>query len=240
MPISKSIATMMQNSSFIRKMFEEGARLKAEHGADAVCDFSIGNPDMKPPAEFREALLTEASRDEPRIHGYMPNAGYPEVRAAVAAHVSGEQGVKLDAHHLLMTCGAGGALNVALRSIVNPGDEVLASAPCFVEYGFYCDNFGAALKLVPSTPDFDLDPEAFAAAISEKTAAVIINSPHNPTGRIYPAETLDRLARVLDEGSRRIGRRIYLLSDEPYRKIAYDGIPVPPVLKSYPRIIFGS
>jgi aspartate aminotransferase len=234
MPISTSIAAMMQNSSFIRKMFEEGAKLKMLHGVDAVCDFSIGNPDMTPPEEFQAALMEEAGRQEPRIHGYMPNAGYPYVRKNVADFASSEQGVELTAQNLLMTCGAGGALNVALRAIVNPGDEVLASAPCFVEYGFYCGNYGAELKLVPSTDTFDLDPKAFAEAVTEKTAAVIVNSPHNPTGRIYPSETLAELADVLDEASRRNGRRIYLLSDEPYRKIAYDGIEVPSVMALYP------
>ena len=232
MAISKSISDIMQRGSFIRKMFEEGARLKSIHGVDAVCDFSIGNPDMKPPQSFQKTLMEEAAREEPRIHGYMPNAGYPHAREAVARFASQEQGVELGAENVLMTCGAGGALNVALRALVNPGDEVLAPAPCFVEYGFYCNNFGAQLKLVPTTENFDLNPQAFAQAITEKTAAVIINSPHNPTGRIYPSESLAALAKVLDEASERIGRRIYLISDEPYRKIAYD-MPVPPVMAAY-------
>ncbi len=234
MPISDSIAEMMKNSSFIRKMFEEGAKLRILHGVDKVCDFSIGNPDMIPPQEFQDVLMEEAARNEPRIHGYMPNAGFPDVRESVAAFASTEQKVDLKGRDVLMTCGAGGALNVALRAITNPGDEVLSSAPCFVEYGFYCGNFGASLKLVPSTDNFDLDPRAFADAITEKTAAVIINSPNNPTGRVYPEETLVELAKVLEEGSRRIGRRIYLISDEPYRKIVYNGLKVPPVLSSYP------
>jgi len=225
---------MMKNSSFIRKMFEEGAKLKILHGVDKVCDFSIGNPDMIPPQEFQDVLMEEAARNEPRIHGYMPNAGFPDVRESVAAFASTEQKVDLKGRDVLMTCGAGGALNVALRAITNPGDEVLSSAPCFVEYGFYCGNFGASLKLVPSTDNFDLDPRAFADAITEKTAAVIINSPNNPTGRVYPEETLVELAKVLEEGSRRVGRRIYLISDEPYRKIVYNGLKVPPVLSSYP------
>ncbi|MCK5736384.1 MAG: pyridoxal phosphate-dependent aminotransferase, partial [Spirochaetaceae bacterium] len=233
MPISDSIEKMMKNSSFIRKMFEEGAKLKILHGVDKVCDFSIGNPDMTPPQEFQTVLMEEAGRTEPRIHGYMPNAGFPDVRAAVAEFAAGEQKVDLTSQHVLMTCGAGGALNVALRAITNPGDEVLASAPCFVEYGFYCDNYGAKLKLVPSTDTFDLDPEAFADAITEKTAAVIINSPHNPTGRVYPEETLAKLAEVLEEAKRKTGRRIYLISDEPYRKIVFDGLKVPPVMTSY-------
>ncbi len=234
MPVSKSIAEMMKNSSFIRKMFEEGAKLKIIHGVDNVCDFSIGNPDMMPPEEFQSALIDEAGRREPRIHGYMPNAGFPDVREAVAAYASIEQETDLKGRDLLMTCGAGGALNVALRAITNPGDEVLASAPCFVEYGFYCGNYGASLKLVPSTDTFDLDPKAFADAITEKTAAVIVNSPHNPTGRVYPEETLRELSRVLEDASRRFNRRIYLISDEPYRKIVFDGMKVPSAMAAYP------
>ncbi len=214
-------------------MFEEGAKLKILHGVDKVCDFSIGNPDMIPPQEFQRVLMEEAGRTEPRIHGYMPNAGFPHVREAVAAFASDEQKVDLTSQHVLMTCGAGGALNVALRAITNPGDEVLASAPCFVEYGFYCGNYGALLKLVPSTDNFDLDPKAFAEAITEKTAAVIINSPHNPTGRVYPEETLAELAQVLEAARKRTGRRIYLISDEPYRKIVYNGLKVPPVMALY-------
>ncbi len=237
MSISRSVAEMMKNSSFIRKMFEEGAKLKLLYGADNVCDFSIGNPDMKPPEEFQRVLLEEASRDEARIHGYMPNAGYPFVRKAVAERAALEQKVALDAAHLIMTCGAGGALNVALRALTNPGDEVLASAPCFVEYGFYCGNFGASLKLVKSTADFNLDPAAFEAAINEKTAAVIVNSPHNPTGRVYPAETLIALAEVLETARQKYGRRIYLISDEPYRKIVFDGLEVPSVMEDYPHTL---
>ena len=224
----------MKNSSFIRRMFEEGAKLKILHGVDKVCDFSIGNPDMKPPEEFQTVLMEEAEKNDTKIHGYMPNAGYPFVRKSVAEFASIEQKTNLEGRHILMTCGAGGALNVALRAITNPGDEVLASAPCFVEYGFYCDNYGASLKLVPSTDTFNLDPEAFAEAITEKTAAVIVNSPHNPTGRVYPEETLAELAAVLEDASRRIGRRIYLISDEPYRKIVYDGLIVPSVMAAYP------
>ena len=204
MPVSDSIAEIMKNASFIRKMFEEGAKLKILHGPDAVCDFSIGNPDMVPPPEFQDVLMEEAGRDEPRIHGYMPNAGYPFVRKSVAEFAATEQGVPLKAENVLMTCGAGGALNVALRAIVNPGDEVLSSAPCFVEYGFYCSNYGASLKLVPSADDFDLNPRAFADALSEKTAAVIINSPNNPTGRVYPAETLKELAARTGRGERQV------------------------------------
>ena len=234
MPISRSISQMIKRSSLIRKMFEEGSRLKSIHGADKVCDFSIGNPDIVPPPEFRKILLEEAARDEPRIHGYMPNAGYPAVREALAASLSDHLRVPLEARHVVLTCGAGGALNVALRAICNHGDEVITSVPCFVEYEFYCANHGASLRRVSSSPDFNLNPDAFAQAINEKTAAVIINSPHNPTGRIYPRETLKALAEVLERGSRRTGRRIYLISDEPYRKIAFDGIRVPSSISDYP------
>jgi aspartate aminotransferase len=237
MPISTSISEMMQNSSFIRKMFEEGTRLKALHGKDKVCDFSIGNPGVAPPEQFQKVLMEEASRVEPLIHGYMPNAGFPDVRQAVADYVSTEQNVKLEGRHLLMTCGAGGALNVVLRALTNPGDEVLSPSPAFVEYGFYCANFGANLKLAKTTDNFDLDTAAVADAISAKTVAVIVNSPHNPTGRVYSRESLVALAEVLDEGSRKIGRRIYLISDEPYRKLVYDGLEVAPIMSIYPHSI---
>ena len=233
MPVSESIREIMKNASFIRKMFEEGAKLKQIHGTDKVCDFSIGNPDAPPPPEFQKVLEEEAAVTEKNIHGYMPNAGFPYVREAVARQASKEQGITLESENIIMTTGAGGALNTALRTIVNPGDEVLSTAPCFVEYGFYCSNFGASLKLVKTTEDFNLDPEAFAAAVTEKTAAVIINSPNNPTGRVYDKKTLEKLADVLEKASERTGRRIYLISDEPYRKIVYDGLDVPSVMQAY-------
>lgn len=233
MAVSAKIKKMMEDSSWIRKMFETGAELKARHGADKVFDFSIGNPNLEPPSRFADTVISKIRETAPGKHGYMPNAGYPAVREKVAAYVSEEQGSAIAGSHVLMTCGAGGAMNVVLKALLNPGDSVIVSAPYFVEYGSYVDNHGGRLKVVPSKDNFDIDPQAIGAAVDESTAAVIINSPNNPTGRIYPAALLRELGQVLRRRSREVGRPVYLLSDEPYRKIAFDGLPVPPVFPAY-------
>jgi len=211
--------------------------LKAKYGADAVSDFSLGNPDVDPPEQVRKILAEIVAAPMPRKHGYMPNAGYPEVREQVAAWASSEQGVALARDHVVMSCGAGGALNSVLKAILNPGDEVIATVPCFMEYGFYADNHGGKLVLAEGAADFDLDVEAIEAKIGPRTAALIVNSPNNPTGRIYPEATLRRLADMLVGASRRHGRAIYILSDEPYRKLAYDGTIVPSILALYPHSV---
>lgn len=237
MAISSRIKSSIESSSWIRRMFEAGNALRAEHGADAVCDFSLGNPDVEPPHEFQKTLEEIVRSPVVRKHGYMPNAGDPEVRAAVAAQVAREQGVSLAADNVVMSCGASGAMNAALKTILDPGDEVIASVPCFMEYGAYVDNHGGKLILAPSLPDFDLDVSAIESLIGPRTAAVIINSPHNPTGRIYPEETLRRLSAVLVGAARKTGRPVYLLSDEPYRKLAYDGARVPGIMALYPHTL---
>jgi aspartate aminotransferase len=218
-------------------MFEAGNALRATHGADAVCDFSLGNPDVDPPAAFQRALEEVVSATITRKHGYMPNAGYPETRARVAEQVAREQGVAVTADQVVMSCGASGALNSVLKTILDPGDEVIASIPCFMEYASYVDNHGGKLILVPSKPDFDLDIDAIEARIGARTAALIINSPNNPTGRIYPEATLRRLADMLSRAAKATGRTIYLLSDEPYRKIVYAGASVPAIMRLYPHSI---
>jgi aspartate aminotransferase len=237
MAVSEKIRTSIENSSLIRRMFEAGSALKAKYGADAVSDFSLGNPDVDPPEQVRQALAEIVAATMPRKHGYMPNAGYPEVREQVAAWVSAEQGVALARDHVVMSCGAGGALNSVLKAILNPGDEVIATVPCFMEYGFYADNHGGKLVLAAGSADFDLDVGAIEAKIGPRTAALIVNSPNNPTGRIYPEATLRRLADMLLGASRRHGRAIYILSDEPYRKLAYDGTAVPSILALYPHSV---
>jgi aspartate aminotransferase len=163
----------------------------------------------------------------------MPNAGYLDVREKVAEYISSEQETAVTANNIVMTSGAGGALNTILKTIINPGDKIIASIPCFMEYKFYCDNHGGELNLVNGKDDFNLDIEAIETAITEKTAAVIINSPNNPSGRIYPKETLDSLAAMLNKKSKETGRTIYLISDEPYRKIVYNNITVPSVMDTY-------
>jgi aspartate aminotransferase len=233
MAVAKRIKEMMSGSSWIRRMFEAGLKLKAVHGTDSVCDFSLGNPNLAPPAAFTRELLRVMGEEIPGKHGYMPNAGYPEVRESVAAHVSREQKVALKGEHVILSCGAGGGLNVAMKTILNPGDVVIASVPYFFEYSFYAENHGGMVELVRTKEDFDLDVEEIARHITPKTAAVIINSPNNPSGQVYPAATIEALCEMLGERSREVGRSIYLLSDEPYRRIVYDGVSVPPILPRY-------
>lgn len=233
MAIAKKIAGFIESSSWIRKMFEEGARMKSIHGKDNVYDFSLGNPCVDPPNEFKRYLRSIVENDLPGVHAYMPNTGYPHVRKAVADYVGKEQGVSLDENHIIMTCGAAGGLNIILKAIVDPDDEVITPAPYFVEYGFYVDNHGGRLVPVKTGEDFTLDIGAIERLISEKTKAVLINSPNNPTGMVYPEQSLRSLGDLLAEKSRELGRIIYLISDEPYRKIVYDGIEVPSVFQCY-------
>ncbi len=237
MPVSEKIAASIQRASWIRKMFEEGARLKKEHGAINVFDFSLGNPNLDPPPAVNAALV-EAARDAtPGIHGYMSNAGFPFVRAAVAQKIKEDEGVDLDENSIVMTAGAGGAINVALKTILNPDGEVIIPRPYFVEYVFYVDNHGGKTVLVPTKADFSLDFDAIEGAITRKTAAVLINSPNNPTGKVYSQQEIDALGKMLERKGREIGRSIVLLSDEPYRAITYDGVQVPSILKAYPHSI---
>jgi aspartate aminotransferase len=233
MTIAKKIDTFISKSSWIRKMFEEGARLKAQHGAENVFDFSLGNPNLPPPAQFHQVLQETVATLSPTDHGYMPNAGYPAVRSAIAAYVSKQHPVDLTADEIIMTVGAAGALNVILKAVLDPGDEVITPVPCFVEYGFYADNHGGILKTVPTQEDFTLDLDAIAHVIGDRTKVVLINSPNNPTGQIYTEASLKALGDLLDEKSRELKRTIYLVSDEPYRKIIFDAADVPSIFAYY-------
>ncbi len=237
MAIAKKIDGFIAQSSFIRKMFEEGDRLKKSYGAENVFDFSLGNPNLDPPGAFSERLRKLVSAEIPGKHMYMPNAGYPETRAAVASAVSSTQGVTLAAGQIVMTCGAGGALNVIFKTLLDPGDEVIIPAPFFVEYRFYVDNAGGASRIVRTKEDFSLDLDAIRGAITDKTKAVLINSPNNPTGKVYDQESVAALAALLAERGRALKRVIYLISDEPYIEIVYDNVKVPSVLKAYPHSI---
>jgi aspartate aminotransferase len=233
MTIAKKIEATLSESSWIRKMFEEGARLRAKHGAGNVYDFSLGNPNLKPPENFRNSLIDIANSTVKGNHAYMPNVGFPYVRKSVAACVSVEQQAEVSEKEIIMTCGAAGALNVILKTILDPGDEVITPSPYFVEYRFYADNHGGILKTVPTKPDFSLNITAISSAINNKTKAVLINSPNNPTGQIYSKESLIELGTVLNNKGKKSGRTIYLISDEPYRKIVYDGITVPSIFNCY-------
>jgi aspartate aminotransferase len=237
MPVAKAVKDALGSSSMIRKMFEEGAALKKIHGADKVFDFSIGNPDLEPPPAFHQTLVRLAGEDAAGSHGYMPNAGYPEVREKLAKKASREQGVTIDGSHIIMSVGAAGALNVILKTILDPSDEVIVSKPYFMEYRSYIGNHNGRLVEVESTPDFNLNIDMIEKRLSDKTAAVLINSPHNPTGRIYPEKTLKALADVLLRHGKKTGRYPYLIADEPYRELVYDNAVVPPVLCAYPHSI---
>jgi len=229
MAVSEKMKNFSEKSSWIRKMFEEGARLKAEYGADKVFDFSLGNPDVPPPPRFRTLLAEAAAEDTPGQHSYMPNGGLPWVREAIAARMSAEQGVTVNSGDMLMSCGAAGAINVVMKALLNPGEEVILLAPYFVEYSFYVDNHGGVGKVVNTDEEFNIDLGAIDKALSPKTKALIINSPNNPTGQLYPAETIAALGRLLEEASQRFGTTIYLISDEPYRKIIFDDFEVPSI-----------
>ncbi len=233
--ISNQMTGYMKRSSWIRKMFEEGIRMKQEFGEENVYDFSLGNPDLPPPATVKKALCEIADQaDQPFFLGYMPNFGYPHVRERLAEEVTREQGVSVPADCLVITCGAAGALNSVFRAVLEPGDEVLSPAPYFVEYGFYTENHSATLVPVKSKPlTFELDLDAIDAAINDKTRVIIINSPNNPTGVIYPRKDLEALASILEKHNAKRDRPIFILADEPYRFLAFDGVEVPSLLSIY-------
>ncbi len=231
--ISDKMVGFMERSSWIRKMFEQGAKLKAQYGADRVCDFSLGNPDLSPPEEFYSALERWAMDRTPGIHSYMPNAGYPEVRQKIAEEVEQAHMVLPLVEDVIMTVGAAGGLNIIFKALLNPGDEVIVPRPFFVEYGFYVDNHGGVLRPVDCKRDFSLDLKAIESAITEKTKAVLINSPNNPSGVIYDEDSIKELATLLTRASEKAGQNIFLISDEPYRKLVFSGATVPPLMKHY-------
>ncbi|MGN0832633.1 MAG: pyridoxal phosphate-dependent aminotransferase [Kiritimatiellia bacterium] len=234
--VTPQIAASMASSSFIRKMFEKGLELRREYGDEAVCDFSLGNPDVPPPASVRPALVALAERAvRPLGFGYCPNAGIPSVRERLAARLSVQQELPLAAKDVIMTVGAAGAIVAFFRAVVEPGDEIIVPAPYFVEYGAYCGHFGGVLRPVRSQPPtFRPDIAGIARAITPKTRAIIVNSPNNPTGCVYPEEDLRAIARLVDEENRRRERPLFLLSDEPYRAFVFDGAKVPAVLPMTP------
>ena len=233
MSASKKIQTAIKQASWIRKMFEEGASRKAIYGEENVFDFSIGNPNLEPPAEFKVILKDLVNDSCKGQHCYMSNAGYEDTREAVADYLSEHNSQTFSRNDIVMTVGAGGALNVILKTILDPGDEVIIPTPCFMEYRFYVDNHQGIPKFVTIKPDFTLDIEAIRSAITEKTKAVLINSPNNPTGRVFSRSELDSLADLLTEYSEKKGDVIYLVSDEPYKKIVFDGIVVPSIFDVY-------
>lgn len=234
MGAAKKIEAFIRKSSWIRKMFEEGIRLKEKYGAENVFDFSLGNPNLEPPESFSKVILDLAKDRSPGRHAYMPNTGFVETRQAVADYVGKGNRYSFSAGDIVMTAGAGGGLNVLFKTLLDPGEEVIIPTPYFVEYNFYLDNHGGVPVLVNTKPDFSLDLEAISEAITEKTKAVLINSPNNPTGRVYREEELRMLSELLTRKSGERGSTVYLISDEPYRKIVYEGVVVPSIFDAYP------
>jgi len=235
MPIAARMIPRMTAFAVIKDMFEAGRKLKAEHGAENVCDFSIGNPDVPPPEAFHRALC-ETVAAGPLDHGYAPLTGHLPVRQALSRRLRDEHGIDVPPELVLMTVGASGALNDILHTLVDPGEEIVTPAPYFLGYENYAFLAGARLVAVPTDDRFHLDPSAVAAALTTRTRVVLINSPNNPSGAVYTASELQALGRVLEDGSRRHGRRIYLVADEPYRLITY-GVPVPSVFAAYPHTV---
>ena len=237
MSVARKIKASMESASWIRRMFEEGAELKARLGPEQVLDFTLGNPDLEPPPRFKEELLKAVQDPAPGLHGYMPNAGLLSARQALAENLSLQYGQPFGAQDLVLTCGAAGGLNVALKALLDPGDEVIFFAPFFPEYFFYVDNHGGAARVVETDERFQLDLDRLEQALSPRTRAVLINSPNNPTGQVYPAEALAALGRLLLQHSERHGGIVYLLADEPYGRLVYDGLALPNIFSAYPHTI---
>ena len=240
--ISKKMENMVANSSAIRAMFEEGTRLAKIYGRENVFDFSLGNPNVPAPEEVKTAIKEILEEENTLVlHGYTnSNAGYEDVRQAVAESLNARFATKFGAKNIIMTVGAAGGLNVILKTLLNPGDEVIVFAPYFGEYRSYVHNFdGTLVAISPNTVDFQPKLDEFEEKITANTKAVIVNSPNNPTGVIYSEETIIKLAEIMERKQKEFGTEIYLISDEPYRELAYDGIDVPYLTKYYANTIVG-
>ena len=237
MAISKNVKNALQGASWVRRMFEEGEELKRLHGADNVFDFSLGNPNLEPPASLKNALKALADCPIPGMHRYMPNCGYSETRTAIAEYLAEESGLPFKEKHVVMTVGAAGGLNVIFKSILDEGDEVIVPSPYFMEFKFYIENSGGQIRLVQTHEDFSLDLKEIEKAIHEKTKAVLVNSPNNPTGVVYDDASLKKLGELLKKKSKELGKNLYLISDEAYRRIVFDGIKLPIMFNTYPHTI---
>lgn len=239
--ISKVMMDYVANSSVIRAMFEEGKKLSALYGEENVFDFSLGNPNVEPPDTIKKAVIEVISEESPNlVHGYMSNSGYVDVRGAIADNINKKYSLNLNEDNIIMTCGAAGGLNILLKTLLDPGDEVISFSPFFGEYANYVRNFDGKLIICASNIDtFQPDLEAFKSSITSKTKAVIINSPNNPTGVVYSEDTIKNLSEILEEKQREFNNSIYLISDEPYREIVYDGVKIPYILKYYRNSFIG-
>ncbi len=239
--ISKKMESLVNNNSVIRQMFEEGKKMAEEFGAENVYDFSLGNPNVPAPEKVRQTIEKLLREEDPVVlHGYMPNAGFPEVRSRIADSLNKRFGTAFTAENIIMTVGAAGGLNCALKALLNPGDEVLSFAPYFVEYRNYVANYDGVLKEVaPDTDTFQPDLKALEEAVTPKTRALIINNPNNPSGVIYPESTIQKIAEILERKQKDYGSEIFIISDEPYRELVYTGAEVPYITKYYANTIVG-
>jgi len=237
MAISKKVKNVLDGASWIRRMFEEGEEMKRIHGEENVFDFSLGNPDVEPPDSLKKQLKALADNPVLGMHRYMANSGYGETRSAIAAVLAEESGLPFQEDHIVMTVGAAGGLNVIFKALLDEGDEVIVPSPYFVEYRFYIDNAGGTLRLVDTKEDFSLDVDAIERAIHKNTKAVLINSPNNPTGVVYSRESLEALGKVMERKSRELGKTLYLISDEAYKRLVYDHITLPVIFHHYPHTL---
>ena len=239
--IAEKMKPYVKNNSAIRMMFEEGNRLRAIYGADKVYDFSLGNPSVPAPECVKEAIIDLVNEVKPTVlHGYMSNAGFEDVRQTIAESLNRRFGTKFAAKNLIMTVGAASGLNVIFKTILNPEEEVIVFAPYFLEYGAYVRNFdGKLVEISPDTTTFQPNLEEFEQKITAKTRAVIVNTPHNPTGVVYSEETIKKLAAIMEAKQKEFGTDIVLISDEPYRELAYDGVEVPYLTKYYDNTVVG-
>ncbi len=233
MAISKKVKNALNGASWVRRMFEEGEELKRLHGEENIYDFSLGNPDLEPPASLKKALKALADCPIPGMHRYMPNCGYSDTRKAIAQYLEEESGLPFNEKHVVMTVGAAGGLNVVFKAILDEGDEVIVPTPYFMEFKSYIENCGGEIRLVETNHNFSLNLSEVEKAIGEKTKAVLINSPNNPTGVVYNGDSLEKLGQILKKKSQELGKTLHLITDEAYRRIVFDQIRLPIVFRCY-------
>ena len=237
MAISKKVKTALNGASWVRRMFEEGEELKRLYGEENIFDFSLGNPNLEPPASLKKALKALADCPIPGMHRYMPNCGYSDTRCAIAEFLSEESGLPFDEKHVVMTVGAAGGLNVVLKAILDEGDQVIVPSPYFMEFKFYIGNCGGEIRLVETNGDFSLNLKEIEKAMGSKTKAILINSPNNPTGVVYDQASFEKLGKLLKKKSKELGKTLYLITDEAYRRIVFDQIQLPIAFRYYPHTI---
>jgi aspartate aminotransferase len=237
MAISKKVKGALEGASWVRKMFEEGEELKQLHGEENIFDFSIGNPNLEPPPSLKKALKALADQPIQGMHRYMPNNGYSETRRMIAEYLAEESGLPFKENHVVMTVGAAGGLNVVFKAILDQGDQVIVPSPYFMEFKFYIENCGGEIRLVPTHDDFSLNLMEIEKAINKKTKAILINSPNNPTGVVYDQKSIDDLGTLLKKKSQELGKNLYLVTDEAYRRIVYNGTKLPIAFQYYPHTL---